>query len=130
MNFKARCVALENDGETQTVGFADSEFGPETYVILQRAIEPDEQDIRLGLDQLYMTINDQSRSTYGGILEISISPGLVVIRLSAEAVKELRADGDIIVDIEVAEPSMREIKENLEVLANGRCPVIAVDGLE
>lgn len=127
MNFKAQCVTFENDGESHTVGFADNGADPQTYVILQRAVESTEEEVRFGLDQIYITIDDQLRSTYGGVLDISVSSDVVVIRVSSEAAKELKMDGDIIIDIDVAAPPMREVKESLEALAKGECPVRWID---
>jgi len=127
MNFEAQFVALENDGEAHTVGFSDSEFDPQTYIILQLDLEPTEQDVSLGLDEIYITIDDQLRSTYGGVLGMVIHSRSIVIELSPEAARDLKVDGDITIDVDVAVPPMKDIKANLEALANGKFPVRSVD---
>ena len=47
------------------VGFADDKNEPKEYVIVERALEFDEQDIKLGMDSYYFEYSDQSNSGYG-----------------------------------------------------------------
>jgi hypothetical protein len=39
----------------------------ESYLILSRTLAPDEQDTKLGMDQIHIELNDQKNSTYGGV---------------------------------------------------------------
>jgi hypothetical protein len=73
--FDAACVAIDQpDGEFDLVGFADNAQDPESYLILQRALEFDEQDISLGMNTYHVEWCDQEYSGYGGISRAMLTP--------------------------------------------------------
>lgn len=49
------------------VALATFKQNPENYLILSRTLKPDPQDRKLGMDQIYIELNDQKHSTYGGV---------------------------------------------------------------
>jgi hypothetical protein len=60
---------VDEDSNVLMVGFADDEFDTKEYILLQKTLVPDQKDKELGLDKVH-EYNDQSRSTYAGILNI------------------------------------------------------------
>ncbi len=56
-------------------GVALAAFKEETgnYLILSRTLTPDEQDKKLGMEQIHIELNDQKNSTYGGVAVGSFS---------------------------------------------------------
>jgi hypothetical protein len=73
--FSANCVVTEHpDGVCHLVGFADSEFDTELYLMLQRSFVDEEQDVRLGQDTYHVEWCDQRTSGYGGIQRFVLKP--------------------------------------------------------
>jgi hypothetical protein len=61
---------VDEDSDVLMVGFADDEFDTKEYILLQKTLVPGQKDKELGLDKVHIEYNDQSRSTYAGILNI------------------------------------------------------------
>lgn len=63
INFIANEIVYEvTEYNSYLVGFADDKNEPKEYVIVERALEFDEQDIKLGMDSYYFEYSDQSNS--------------------------------------------------------------------
>ena len=60
------------------IGFADDKNEPKEYVIVERALEFDEQDIKLGMDSYYFEYSDQSNSGYGLCSKVVIRQNEIV----------------------------------------------------
>ena len=66
INFIANDIVYEvTEDNSFLIGFADDKNEPNEYVIVERALEFDEQDIKLGMDSYYFEYSDQSNSGYG-----------------------------------------------------------------
>lgn len=82
------CVAYVEDGVV-FVGFSDDEFEPSVYLLLQRAVSLGLQDIALGHDTVHVTYCDQSRSSYGGVLQFILHQGKAQIQFAKETASKL-----------------------------------------
>ena len=82
--------------------FSERDTPPTHYVMLQQAMHPRQQDIKLGQDKVYIEIDDQLRSCYGGVKSVGASSSAVVIYTDDAAAKCLRISGEIHLDIAVA----------------------------
>lgn len=78
IEFSATCYSAYTEDDVFTVGFADREDDPRHYLILQRAEEPDEQDVALGHDVCYVEIGEPGLAGYGGIDEVLIGTDTLV----------------------------------------------------
>ena len=78
--FHAGFVSIEDHGDFLLVGLVDDELAVGDYLMLQRAYEFDEQDLRIGHDKVYIERNDQGYSCYGGIERFEVAPSTVRIR--------------------------------------------------
>lgn len=84
--FEARSVVVEHpDGECHLVGFADRAFDSTTYLLLQRALAFDEQDVALGMDTYHVEWCGQETSGYGGISQCLLRPGHAQIAFAPNA---------------------------------------------
>jgi hypothetical protein len=82
MKLKAEEIFFHpNDGGCATAGF--KAVGDE-YVLLNRDLEPTEQDILLGLDGIHLEVSDQGASCYNGISRFTIYPEKVEIELNSK----------------------------------------------
>jgi hypothetical protein len=88
--FEATSVAVEHpDGECHLVGFADHAFDPTTYLLLQRALAFDAQDVALGMDTYHVEWCGQATSGYGGISQCLLRPGHAQIAFAPNALAAL-----------------------------------------
>jgi hypothetical protein len=67
------------------VGFADDEFNTNEYVLLQRTLQPDEQDRSLRLDGVHLQVDSPDQSGYDSIKNIRVTPSGIRIELTPEA---------------------------------------------
>ena len=92
---KATEACAETDGTVCVIGWmADAQPDPE-YVQLQYNFDPDEQDIELGMDTIYLEVNDQYWSLYGGIDHVRIEDSRIVMTLNQAGRDRLGIDDTI-----------------------------------
>ena len=85
--FEAQSVVVAHpEGEFHLVGFADHESNTKVYLMLQRALAFDEQDVALGMDTYQIEWCGQENSGYGGISQFSLQPNYAEIAFSPDAV--------------------------------------------
>jgi hypothetical protein len=106
MEFNAASVSVEEDADLWRVGFADAEFNPRCYLLLQREKSPDAQDVELGLDGYQVEVNDQANACYGGIESFELFGDHAVVQFEADAVPAL--DGAAVVVRFALRPRQRE----------------------
>jgi hypothetical protein len=91
--FHAACLYGGTEGEGDDkfylVGFADDEFDTNIYLMLQKAFSFDEQDKKLGMNQIYLEFKDQEHSCYGGVKRLELGEESCTIDLDAKASKTL-----------------------------------------
>ena len=87
--FHADCVSAEDMDGFSLVGFADRKYGTCDYLMLQRSLDDDEQDIRLGMDALPYERNDQRWSYYGGIERFELYRDRIKVLLAPEGAARL-----------------------------------------
>jgi hypothetical protein len=88
-NFHADFVSIEDRGGFLLVGLVDNEQQVGDYLMLQRAYEFDEQDRRLGMDDVYIERNGQECSGYGGIERFELLPDKVRVRFDKDGAKAM-----------------------------------------
>ncbi len=106
MEIKATSVSVEEDADLWRVGFADAEFSPRRYLVLQREKSPDAQDVELGLDGYQVEVNDQANGCYGGIASFELFSEHAVVQFEEDAVPGL--DGAAVVVRFALRPRQRE----------------------
>lgn len=82
ISFTATFFNTSSEDEVLTVGFADDEYDPRHFLLLQAAAEYDEQDQALGLDTYDVQIGEPDLAGYGGIDTVLIAPDKLVFRFS------------------------------------------------
>ncbi len=124
MNYRivARKISIEEDEYSLTIGFLDDGMEPHRYVLLQKTLEPDEQDEELGMAAAHIEIEDQSRSGYGGMASIAWREGELCIGLNEKGRKFLDVDGELLVAIEAAGWTA-ELKEALQKMGEDEFPL-------
>lgn len=81
-SFIAKVAYASKEDDYYMAGFADSKDETDKYIILQKAFEFDEQDIRSGMDGEYIEINSQDNSGYKCCRQAALSDKSFVIELN------------------------------------------------
>lgn len=104
MRLCAARMWVRQDAAGAGVAFADRKEDPATYVIVARELAPDPMRRRLGLDGVYVEINDAATSAYRAATGFGLAGTELRIVLSQAALGKLDLTGDLC--IELAEPGM------------------------
>jgi len=115
--FTANHVFNEDDGYTIIIGFTDDELEPSQFIIIQKAHEYDEQDIKLGMDKIHIQVEDQSRAKYGGISAFNLADNCLFIELDDEAKSSLKVDGNIEITLTSNHPDLESTIAKLKEIA-------------
>lgn len=92
-------VSVVEEHGVLTVGFADHADSPRHWLLLQRMLKATKQDRDLGQDQLHLSNDVNGAGVYGGVIDASVSPNEVTLRLTGEARGRLKCDEELIVGI-------------------------------
>lgn len=116
----ATCISAEidedNDPAFVEVFFADEESNTQQYLTFQRALIPDEQDIALRQDKIYIELNGQGCATYGEIEKFVLRNGSAEITLSPETANDLGITRNILIEFSVEPSVFSEFREGLKQL--------------
>jgi hypothetical protein len=92
----ARLADFQEDDEVLVLTFADDASEAEHYVMLQYPLNPDEQDVHLRQDGLYIERDDRRNSCYLGIRAIRRVGGRIEIYLTKTGQQHLQTQHIII----------------------------------
>ena len=125
--FEATSVAVADpDGDFHVVGFADHASNTKYYLILQRALEFDEQDVALGMDTYHIEWCGQENSGYGGISHFSLQPSYAEIAFSPDAAEALGDMENLTISFQLKPSEHSALREALGHIFEGNgCLVVA-----
>lgn len=109
-------VYTQDDGEVAMVGFADQQYDTRAYVLLQRTLRPSGDDVRRGWDDVHITVDDETRSAYGGVKRITLFEKRVLIEVSPTTANHLGTREAIGVNMENAQVDVGQLAEMLKLL--------------
>ena len=95
----ANKVSFEEDDAMAVFAFCADEGQSAEYLMLQYALQTDEQDRRLGLGGLYIERDDQAFGCYRGVESIRRIGDRIEIDLNTEGRQRLKAGRMIIVPV-------------------------------
>lgn len=107
ISFHANNVSVTRENWGDLVFFGDEDS--ERYLMLQAADSYDEQDVRLGMDDIYIETCGQGWSWYGNIERFELSRNHVFLHLSSEAATEMGNDGKVEASFELDEKTHRPV---------------------
>lgn len=102
MNYKlnANHIFVQEDDLMKIISFADDEFSPSKFLILQKAAASNESERAMSVDKIHIQIEDESRSSYGGISAVRLSGENLVLSLDQEARPALQIEGDVEIGVD------------------------------
>ena len=110
----ARVASFERDDENEVIiaGFADSADGSGWALLFQAATyEPEEQDLRSGMDTYCITKGDGSVVVYGGLRQAELIGNDLTLRFTPDTARTFGFDDELKVRLEVNESALRDFKE-------------------
>lgn len=116
MRFTASCIIWRNEDGVAELGFADDEFNTTQYLLLQRTLEPDQQDRASGFDRVHIELSDQSHSAYGDIDEVRLRMQGAAFRFDQTTAATVSNGETIEIAFEVTAPRLQELAEQLRLL--------------
>lgn len=121
---KAGFMYAQIENDVVVVGFADNEYNTNQYLLLQRTLCCTKQDCDLSLDKIHISYNDQTRSSYGGILNAILAEDSMELILDSETADALGTNTIIEVTFnkKLASP---EIKSIVQLLFENDAGVLA-----
>ncbi len=93
IEFVANTITYETNEEENyyMIGFSDNGDEPEQYVIVQRAITFNKQDIELGMNSYYFEYASQSNSGYGICKRALAKKNKVIFELENNAIDDVKS---------------------------------------
>jgi len=102
IRFPARVLDIaDEDWGLRIVLSVDDTLAAERYLTTQRKHAFTDEDVRLGMDDVYIETCGQGWSWYGHIDAFELFPDRVRVRLDAEAARRMEGDGVIEVDLDL-----------------------------
>ena len=98
--FLAKAASFSDDGDGTLLAFADDPLEPVNYVMLGLANEPDEQELRLGLDGVHIDAGALRVEGYDLVQDIRETDTGIVISLTPDAARKAGVDRDIQIELE------------------------------
>ena len=110
----ARMASFVRDDAAEVViaGFAEFADGSGRALLFQAATyEPEEQDVRGGMDTYCITNSDGSAVEYGGLRQAQLVGNELSLFFAAETARAFGIDHEVKVRFEVDESAFREFKD-------------------
>ena len=114
INFIANDIVYEvTEDNSFLICFADDKNEPNEYVIVERALEFDEQDIKLGMDSYYFEYSDQSNSGYDLCSKVALHQNEIVFSIKHKCINDITS-----ITVSYKENVIEDIKEYRKMLSN------------
>ena len=113
---------MEEDSDLWLVGFADSEFNTQRYLLLQRGKSLDDavaRDTALGPDAYHVEVDHQSRSCYEGIKRFELFRDHAVVEFEDDALSVFRGEKVIVVEFELRQRQLDQLRDCLAKIFKG-----------
>ena len=121
ISFHATHVSVtKEDWGTIVMWSADDNLASERYLVLQAADEYDEQDVRLGMDDIYIETCGQGWSWYGNLESFELTRNRVLVQLSHEAATHMGNDGKIEATFFLGAGAYKRLRKTLQKIFEGK----------
>lgn len=100
LNAKFLYAQIDEEIDVLMIGFADDEFDTQEYILLQKTLNPSEEDFEAGFDKIHITYNDESQSLYDGILKFYFTRNRIEITLNEVASEILNCTSVIVINFD------------------------------
>jgi len=121
ISFEASEVSIKQEpwGDVVILG-ADEDSDPDKYLALQKKDSYDEQDIRLGINDVHIEVCGQGWGWYGNIAGFDLTRDRIFVQLSSEAAADMEDDGKVEVTFSLDESTYASLRAVLHRVFKGR----------
>jgi len=112
-------VVTREDWGDLVVLSADEDLASEKYLMLQAKDRYDDQDVHLGMDDIYVETCGQGWSWYGNIESFELSRNRVSVGLSREAAIRMGNDGKVEATLSLDETAYARLRKTLQKIFDG-----------
>lgn len=116
MLIDAKSVSSLEENGVVMLAFADDPAAPSQYVLLQRTLNPSQQDKDLGQDRVHVQVNGELNSGYGDISEASLDRSGLSFRLTQETAERLRTDEHVAIKFSLSADELRDVEAKLSAM--------------
>src|SRR5216110_3447359 len=121
IRFHAPIVDIsEVEGVTRIILSVDKNLEAERYLMIQRQIEPSDEEVRSGMNDVYIETCGQGWSWYGHIESFKLFPGRIEVELDAAAASEIGEEGSVQVSFELPTERYVALRAALRRAFDGR----------
>lgn len=121
ITFQAPFLDISEElGVLRIVLSVDDNLESERYLMIQRQLEPSDDDIRLGMSDVYIETCGQGWSWYGHIDLFKLRPDGIEVKLDSAAAAELGDDGAIKVSFKFKKDEFSKLRAALYRAFEGR----------
>ena len=113
-------VVTREDWGDLVVWSADENFTSELYLMLQAKEPYTDQDVRFGMNDIYVETCGQGWSWYGNIEFFELTRNRVSVQLSSEAATRMRDDGKIEGTFSLDETAYSRLQNTLRKIFDGK----------
>jgi hypothetical protein len=106
-------VSVDECEGALVVGFADRQFTTSEYFMLQRSVDPADDD------GVYLEHTDQAYGTYGKVLACSLSSNRIELAVDEETAEQLGTETSFTVEFSCDDASLVRIRSGLERIFSG-----------
>ena len=99
---------------------ADQNLASEKYVMLQAKDEYSPEDVRLGMNDIYIECCGQGWSWYGHIESFVLSDKRIDVRLDRSAAQRMRNDGRFVATFSLGGEEQDKLRSTLRQVFHGR----------
>jgi hypothetical protein len=120
VRFAANTVVVDDaDDGFVLVGFADEQNGRYRESLhFQRAREFDQQDLSLGMDNVYVERNGQSQGGYGGVERVELHTDRVRVVIGEKLARDL-GETDFDIHLSLSPVEFERLREGLRSVFSG-----------
>ena len=121
ISFHANYVVITREDWGDVVVLSvDEDLASEQYLVLQASDHYDEQDISLGMDDIYIETCGQGWSWYGNIELFELTTNRVSVQLSNEAAIRMDNDGKVEVTLSLDDTAYANLRKTLRKIFEGK----------
>jgi hypothetical protein len=118
MAFTATTISIYEELGVIVVGFSDDEQSPSQCLLLQRILQPTQQDRKLMQDRLHLQTRRQPASGYVDVEQAVLTDESLSIQLSTRTARDLGIDANIEIQIPRVYDELPSLKAALRKLFN------------
>jgi len=108
-------IDIAHEDSVCNVWLGRTSIEPIQYFSIQYDSEPDDQDMKLGMDTFYIEMNDQLFSCYGGVKGIKIDQEKMIIRFDQVGKEKLKLD-HLELDLSSQAEKFNSLSNTLEII--------------